>query len=156
MRVESGPVAGFFGDGEVGVGESLHDELVGGDYDGAGRDGEFDGEAGACFGDDEVVICGEGGRDFFDVFAEFRAGGAEVELDFVIERAWRAGCEDFDGFDVEIFFEDVLEAASGFESDVVGGAQDHLRERLANFEFLCFARAESEFCECLDGCHLVA
>ena len=50
----------------------------------------------------------------------------------------------------------VSEAASGFESDVVGGAQDHLRERLANFELLCFARAESEFCECLDGCHLVA
>ena len=67
------------------------------------------------------MICGEGGRDFFDLFAEFRAGGAEVELDFVIERAWRARCEDFDGFDVEIFFEDVLEAASGFESDVVGG-----------------------------------
>ena len=136
VRVERGPVAGFFGNGEVGVGEGLHDEEVWRDGDGASRDGQFDGFTGAGFFEHFVMIGVDCGRDFFDGFAEFGASGAEVELDLVIERGRRTRLEDLDIFDVEVFFEDVLEAIGGFEADVVGGAEDHLSQRLTDLEFL--------------------
>ena len=89
MCVESGPVAGFFGDGEVGVGESLHDELVGGDYDGAGRDGEFDGEACREWADAstwsgiDILGTDRGGEDDDEGYVEFMAhyasNGEKVE-----------------------------------------------------------------------------
>ncbi len=142
FRVERCPVAAFFGDREFLVGEGLHDDEVGRDFDRAGTDGERDGFTGAGFGDDEVFVGREGGTDFLDGFAEFGACGAEVELDFVIERAGRARGEDFDDFDVEVVFEDVLEALRGFEADFVGGAEDHFAQRLTDLEFLGFAGAE--------------
>ncbi len=46
FRVESGPVATFFGDREFLVGEGLHDDEVKRDFDVAGADGERDGFTG--------------------------------------------------------------------------------------------------------------
>ncbi len=101
------------------------------------------------------MVCGDGGRDLFDLLAELGAGGAEVELDLVVERARGAGIEDVDGLDVEVILEDVLETPCGLEADVVGRAENHFAQRLADFEFLGFAGREGESGEGLDGVHLV-
>ena len=153
--VKGDPVAGFLGDGELVVGEGLHDEEIRGNGDGSGRDGELDGFARARLFEDFGVVCGDGGRDLFVLLAELGAGGAEVELDLVVERARGAGIEDVDGLDVEVILEDVLETPCGLEADVVGPAENHFAQRLADFEFLGFSGREGESGEGLDGVHLV-
>ena len=156
MGVEGRPIAGFLGNREVGIGQGLHDELIGSDGDGAGRNRQLDRLAGAGLGDHKVVIGGQSGRDFLDLLAELGASGAEVELDLVIERRRGARSKDFNGFDVEVVLENILEAVGGFEADVIGGAENHLGQRLADLEFLCLTGRERKFCERLDCGHLIA